>query len=54
MSSTPAPAPGLAAVHFIEPIRPGKYDLGQMLAAITAENLHPEAEFGVPQGKEAL
>lgn len=38
----------------IEPIRPRKYDLSQLLAGITKENLHGEVSFGKPTGKEAL
>jgi antitoxin MazE len=38
----------------IEPIQPGEYDLDQLIAAITPENLHGEIDFGPPVGKEAL
>lgn len=38
----------------IEPIRRSGYDLDEMLAGITPENLHEEVDFGEPQGKEAL
>jgi len=38
----------------IEPIRTGKYDLAQLLAGITAENLHAGVDFGAPVGKEFL
>lgn len=38
----------------IEPIRPREYDLAQLLAGITPENLHAEVDFGAPVGKEAL
>jgi antitoxin MazE len=38
----------------IEPIRPREYDLAQLLAGITPENLHAEVDFGAPMGKEAL
>ena len=38
----------------IEPIRPREYDLAQLLAGITPENLHAEVDFGAPTGKEAL
>jgi antitoxin MazE len=38
----------------IEPIRPREYDLAQLLAGITPENLHAEVDFGAPIGKEAL
>jgi antitoxin MazE len=36
----------------IEPIRKNKYDLAELLAAITPENLHAEVDFGAPVGKE--
>ena len=35
-------------------IRKGKPTLDQLLAGITPENLHAEASFGRPAGKEAL
>ena len=38
----------------IEAIRTNKYDLAQLLADITAENLHTEIDFGTPFGKELL
>jgi antitoxin MazE len=38
----------------IEPVRPSKYDLAQLLADITPENLHAEASFGPAVGKEAF
>jgi len=38
----------------IEPIRTNECDLAQLLAGITAENLHTEVDFGVPEGKELL
>lgn len=38
----------------IEPIRTNEYDLAQLLAGITSENLHTEVDFGVPVGKELL
>jgi antitoxin MazE len=38
----------------ITPIRPNDYDLNQLLAAITPENLHGEADFGAPAGQELL
>jgi len=38
----------------IEPIRTNKYDLAQLLAEITPENLHTEVDFGTPVGKEIL
>lgn len=36
----------------IEPAAPG-FDLATLLAGITPENRHGEADFGAPQGKEA-
>lgn len=36
----------------IEPVRPKVYDLNQLLAGITPENLHAEADFGPAAGKE--
>lgn len=38
----------------IEPIVPHEYDLAQLLADITPENLHSSADFGAPTGKELL
>ena len=38
----------------IEPIRPDIYDLDQLLAGITLENLHTEVSFGPAVGKEAF
>ena len=38
----------------IEPIRTKGYDLVQLLAGITPENLHAEVDFGVPVGNELL
>ena len=38
----------------IKPIRSGKVDLDQLLAAITPENLHGGIDFGVAVGKESL
>ncbi|MGA7949388.1 MAG: AbrB/MazE/SpoVT family DNA-binding domain-containing protein [Thiobacillaceae bacterium] len=38
----------------IEPIQPREYELDQLLAAITPENRHAEADFGDPVGKESL
>lgn len=36
----------------IEPA--GQYDLDTLLSGITERNLHTEADFGVPVGKETL
>lgn len=38
----------------IEPIRPRAYDLAQLLAGITPDNLHAEVSFGPAVGKEAF
>jgi antitoxin MazE len=38
----------------IEPIHTNKYDLAQLLADITPENLHTEVDFGLSVGKELL
>ena len=37
----------------IEPIRPKAVSLAELLADITPENLHGEADFGPAVGKEA-
>lgn len=38
----------------IEPIRVQAYDLAQLLAGITPDNLHGETDFGPAVGAEAL
>ena len=38
----------------IEPIRAKAYDLTHLLACITPDNLHGEADFGQAVGREAL
>jgi antitoxin MazE len=38
----------------IEPIRNPEYDLDELLAGITPDNIHKEIDFGAPVGKEAL
>ncbi len=38
----------------IEPVRDDVVDLGQLLAGITSENQHEEADFGAAVGREAL
>jgi len=38
----------------IEPIRPPKFDLNDLLAQISDENRHDEADFGKPIGKEVF
>ena len=37
----------------IEPLRRKEYDLAELLKGITRDNLHEEADFGRPLGKEA-
>jgi len=37
----------------IEPVPRKEYDLSELLKRITPENLHEEADFGRPVGKEA-
>lgn len=38
----------------IEPIERSDFDLADLLAGITDENLHEEVDFGGPVGKETL
>jgi antitoxin MazE len=38
----------------IEPAQRKEYDLTELVNRITPENLHDEADFGKPVGKEAL
>lgn len=38
----------------IEPAQRKEYDLAELVKGITRENLHDEADFGRPVGKEAL
>ena len=38
----------------IEPARRKEYALTELVKGITRENLHDEADFGKPVGKEAL
>ena len=38
----------------IEVVRPKQYDLAQLLAGITPDNLHGEVSFGPPVGQEAF
>jgi antitoxin MazE len=38
----------------IEPVRSIEYDLDDLLAGITPDNLHAEASFGPAIGKEAF
>jgi antitoxin MazE len=37
----------------IDPVRPPKYDVDKLIAAISPENLHEPVDFGPPAGKEA-
>ena len=37
----------------IEPAQRKEYDLAELVKQITVENLHDEADFGRPVGKEA-
>jgi antitoxin MazE len=37
-----------------EPVQPKTYDLAELPKQITPENLHEEADFGPPLGKEML
>jgi antitoxin MazE len=37
----------------IEPMRSRGYDLAELLAGFTPENLHAEVDFGAPAGEEA-
>ena len=36
----------------IEPIRPARYDLAELVAGITDENRHEAIEMGAPVGQE--
>ncbi|WP_089730135.1 AbrB/MazE/SpoVT family DNA-binding domain-containing protein [Candidatus Thiosymbion oneisti] len=38
----------------IEPVHPREYDLAQLLAGITSDNLHAEVSTGPAVGNEAL
>lgn len=38
----------------VEPLRRASYDLAELLKRITPDNLHDEADFGGPVGKETL
>jgi antitoxin MazE len=38
----------------IEPAQRKEYELAELLKGITRENLHDQADFGRPVGKEAL
>jgi antitoxin MazE len=38
----------------IEPLRNADVDLEELIAGITPDNFHEEAEFGMPVGKESL
>jgi antitoxin MazE len=38
----------------IEPVYPSEIDLDSLVAGITPENLHSEADFGAAVGKESF
>jgi antitoxin MazE len=38
----------------IEPTKKIEYDLDELVAGINPQNMHSEASFGKPVGKEAL
>ena len=38
----------------IDPVRPAEFDLANLLAGITPENVHAEVSFGAAAGKEAF
>ncbi|MBN2702192.1 MAG: AbrB/MazE/SpoVT family DNA-binding domain-containing protein [Methylothermaceae bacterium] len=38
----------------VEPIKTTEYNLDDLLAGVTKNNLHEEIDFGKPVGKEAL
>lgn len=38
----------------IDPIRPAEFNLANLLAGITPENVHAEVSFGAAAGKEAF
>jgi antitoxin MazE len=38
----------------VERLRPASYDLASLVEKITPDNLHDEADFGRPVGKERL
>ena len=38
----------------LEPVATEEFDLAELLAKVTPENLHHEIDFGAPVGKEAL
>jgi antitoxin MazE len=38
----------------IDPVRPSAYDVDELVARITPENVHSGVEFGPPVGKESL
>lgn len=38
----------------IVPLRNESYDIGSLVSKMTRENLHDEADFGPPVGREAL
>lgn len=38
----------------IDPVRPAEFDLANLLAGITPENVYAEVSFGAAAGKEAF
>ena len=38
----------------LEPVAAPEFDLAELLARVTPENLHREMDFGAPVGKETL
>ena len=38
----------------VAPVRKSKYNIDELLAGITDENIHPEVDFGPLVGKEML
>ena len=38
----------------LEPVAAPEFDLAELLAQVTPENLHGEIDFGAPVGKEAF
>ena len=38
----------------LEPVAAVRYELGDLVGAITPENLHGEVDTGAPRGREAL
>jgi hypothetical protein len=49
-----ARVPEKAGRTAIKPVRLGGYELNQLLAGITADNLHPKAQFGPAVGRKVI